>query len=116
MSRSYGMSVTVKAFNQNRTEEIKTAASSEWNFDDFTLVEGELYASGDSSLAACESEAEFARRLAKAIFNANQGPCEIQIDAAYLEDPPTETYSFGSDEFDELMNKLEGRAINGNGS
>ncbi len=61
-----------------------------------------MRASSDGVLTGGESEEEFAERVARAVVKANGGPCEVEITATYLEDIPTETYSFARGDYQRL--------------
>jgi len=102
MSRAYSMSISIEGVANEKVTAVKAAAGKEWPFDDWFEHEGCLTASGDGSLCGGETENRFSRRLAKAVFEANGGPCQVVVDATCLEDLPYETYSFGEDEYGEL--------------
>jgi hypothetical protein len=94
------MVVNVRNCDFSRRKEIKEAAGREWAFDGWWDNEWHdqnvLSASGDDNLYDADGdEGEFARRLAKAIFEANGRPCEVEVLATCLEDLPHETYYFG---------------------
>jgi hypothetical protein len=105
------MSVSIKKFNHKRKEDIQDAANLEWKFEDWYEFKGsgksqvELAANGQSCLCGGESEEEFAHRLAKAVMEANGGPCEVEVSATYLEDLPNETYTFGKEDYKQLVGK-----------
>ncbi len=44
-------------------------------------------------------------RLAMAVFKANGGPCEIEVNATYLEELPYESYRFDRDEYRKMFKK-----------
>ena len=104
MSRYYSMSVTITGADANRFDPIMAAASAEWKFDDWYSQKGVLTASGDAQLVGGETEEQFAERLTKAIWTANEGPCQVGVDATYLDDLPYESHSLGPDDYDRLMN------------
>ena len=66
-------------------------------------LQGKLTASADDQLCGGETERQFAERLAKAIWTANGGPCEVEVRATYLEDPPHEEYSFDESDYERIM-------------
>lgn len=98
MSRWYEMSVTVKGFDKAKRNEIEEAAAEEWEFDDFGSNPNQIFSTGQSNLCGGESEEEFAKRLATAIFGANGKPCEVHVGATCLDDLPSKSYSFGEDD------------------
>jgi hypothetical protein len=98
MSRSYEMTVEIEKYDPERQQEIQDAAHEEWNFSDcWNAYNGQLSASGYSSLGGGETEEEFANRLAAAVWRANGGPCEVRVTATCMEDLPYESYSFSKD-------------------
>ena len=103
MSRTYNMSVTITDATPDRFVEIKSAASAEWDFDDWDEYEGKLMASADGKLCAGETDEEFCERLAKAIWAANGGPCQVEVRATYLDELPYDYYSFDESDYNRLM-------------
>ena len=103
MSRYYGMSVRITGADPGRVDAIKQAAEAQWPFEDWFLDgEGVLTASAEDRLCGGETEEEFARRLAKAIWAAHGSFCQVEINATYLEDLPCETYCFDQDDYHRL--------------
>jgi hypothetical protein len=102
MSRAYSMTVTVKKYNPEKLESIKDAGSAEWPFDDWFVYEGTLTGAAESNLCGGESEDQFAERLAKAIWVANEKFCEVDVCATFLEDLPHETYTMDRGIYDLL--------------
>ena len=103
MSRYYHMFVKVVGVNPDRFAAVKDAASAEWSFEDWDEHNGTLTASADDKLCGGESEEEFAERLAKAIWTANGGPCEVEVSATYLEELPHEEYSFDASDYERII-------------
>jgi hypothetical protein len=101
MSRSYDMTIIVRGVNPERLEAVQEAAESCWDFDDwFQLASKDgQQASGYGSLCGGETEDEFADRLAKEIWAANGGFCEVEVRALCLENLPYGSYSFDEDDF-----------------
>ena len=100
MSRWYRISVEIENFRADRTTALKEAAAQEWPFEEWFEYEGKLSGSAEERLCGGESEAQFALRLAKAIWKANGGFCQVTVHAAYLEEIPYETYSFDEDDYE----------------
>ena len=108
MSRSYNMFIRVYNFNQDNKDQIQEAAEEEWGGlgDDWYCHKDEdgveMSSGADGSLGGGESEDEFSERMAKAIWEANGGFCQVEVGATYLEDLPCDTYNFGEGEYDRL--------------
>jgi hypothetical protein len=110
MSRLYQMDLTVRGYRPEQVEAIIAAANGEWSWgEDGALSEsgGELNGWGDGSLYGGEGEDEFAQRLARAVFIANGGPCEVEVRATYLEELPHEDYTFDGDDYARLTADVE---------
>ena len=109
MSRNYSMTVIVEGFNPAKIDAIKQAACREWPFDDWQYEEvGQadecpLYGYGDDSLCGGESEEEFADRLAKVIWEANGGFCEIELRTTYLDELPYVDYCRTEGDYERIM-------------
>ena len=103
MSRNYSMMVIVTEPNFDRTAAIQQAAAGQWDFDDWHQDGGQLFGYGDGRLCGGETEEEFADRLAKAIWDANGGFCEIEVRTTYLDDLPQVDYCRSEDDYDRLM-------------
>ena len=103
MSRYYSMHVTITGAAPERIEVVKEAARTEWEFDDWHECGGVLTTCREDRLCGGETEEEFARRLAKAIWAANAGFCQVEVAATYLEDLPYEEYNFDEDDYRQLL-------------
>jgi hypothetical protein len=105
MSRWYGMSVRIAGFPSAAIDEIKHAAESEWPFEDWTGdgQADELTSYAEGNLCGGEDEAEFTERLALAIWEAAGAYCEVTVDATYLEELPSDTYSLDEDDYARLI-------------
>jgi len=103
MSRYYSMAARVSGYDPERIEAIKDAASTQWDFDDWTEYKGLLSACTDGSLYGGETEEEFAQRLVKAIWTANGAYCRIEVHATYLEELPCEAHCFDEDDYRRLF-------------
>lgn len=93
MSRFYMMTLEVKKYEKSKEHGIIDAANNEWPFKLEPFGEG-LLGTGEKNLCGGETEDEFARRVAKAVFKANGKPCEVDIRATFLEELPYEAYHF----------------------
>ena len=103
MSRSYNMLIRVRDVTPERVDRVKQAANDEWDFDDWHEHENSISSCVDGCLCGGETEDEFSQRLAKAIWTANGGYCEVEVVATYLEDLPHESYSFDEDDYRRLI-------------
>ena len=108
MSRYYSMVVKITNYDQEREDDINGALCEEWPFHTTILGNTDdgrrIFRNGDSNLRRGESEEEFAARVARAVHNANRGPCTLEVNATCLEYLPCETYSFSNPEdFEELI-------------
>ena len=103
MSRYYNMSVAITDARPDRFDKIQAAASDEWAFDDWQERNGVLTASADDHLCSGETESEFVERLAKVVWAVNGGPCDVGVNATYLEDLPAESYSLDESDYDRLI-------------
>lgn len=103
MSRMYAMAVEIRGFRPEALEAVKAAAEEAWDFGEwYETDEGMVHSDGDGTLAGGESEAEFAERLGKAIWRANEAYCEVTVHATYMEDLPYETYSLTEEDYGRL--------------
>jgi hypothetical protein len=107
MSRYYNMAVRIRGFDQQRTDRIKGAACDEWEFDNWNFHDGNLTASADGKLCGGETEEAFAERLAKAVWAANGGYCEVEVNATYLEELPCETHCLDEDDYARLLSATD---------
>ena len=103
MSRYYNMFVMIVGARPDRFDQIKAAASDEWDFGEWEEHNGTMTASADDNLCAGETEQEFAERLAKAVWTANGSPCEVDVKATYLENLPHEEYSLDESDHERIM-------------
>ena len=104
MIRSYRMTVGIQGFDPRKSNIIKRAAEKEWVFF-FNWHECQrrhLFSTSEGYLPGGETEDAFARRLAKAIWAANGGYCEVEVVAVCLENLPSEKYSFREDDYTQL--------------
>jgi hypothetical protein len=109
VSRAYEMTVEIKGYKARNLPKIVRACGEEWDFeeDDFTRERTDplkrrydsVTATAQGNLYGGEQEAEFAKRLTKAIWKANGGFCLVEVQAVYLEDLPYGTYTYDEDDF-----------------
>ena len=59
-------------------------------------------------LCGGETDQQFAERLTRAIWIANGGSCEIEVNATYLEDLPHEDFSFDESDYEQIMGQPVG--------
>ena len=103
MSRYFSMFVTISGINSDRTEAVQQAAEGEWPFDgNWYESDSVLTSGGDGQLCGGESDDEFAQRLAQAIWVANGGFCQVDVQSTYLDDLPCETFGFDQSDYDRL--------------
>jgi hypothetical protein len=109
MSRLYSMQIMVHNFNTEKEEKIEEAVREIWNVDDSWKDPDDsgITFYGESNLCGGESEEEFSERMAKKVWKANEGYCEVNINATYLEELPYESYGFDEEEYEKLMKKEE---------
>lgn len=113
MSRYYEMSVEIFEYDVEKIDAIKEAAAHEWSFDDWTFYGGPddrvsgVMGCGRSSLCGGETEEEFADRLAVAIWRANGGCCEVDVDATFLENQPFESHVRDQADYERLLPLIE---------
>jgi hypothetical protein len=102
MSRYFSMFVRISGANPDRTEAVQNAAAGEWSFDAWHESSGILTSGGDGQLGGGESDDEFSQRLAKAIWAANGGFCEVELHSTYLDDLPYESFNFDQNDYARL--------------
>jgi len=112
MSRYYEMALRVRGANPDRVDAIQDAAAGEWSFDDWHPLgdphdPASFFSRGQDNLCGCAGESEFAEGLARAIWKANGGYCEVEVGATYLEALPYETYGFDKEAFEKLVGEGE---------
>ena len=106
MSQTYGMDFTVADYKPERESAIIEAIRGEWYFDPTEHLEayhGEISGYAEGSLS--DTEEDFAKGVARAVWKANAGYCEVRVNATYLDNLPSETYSFDEDEYAEMTGK-----------
>ncbi len=107
MSRSYEMCVEITGIDAARRGQVIAACCGEWSFskEDFNNgppSEGDgrsLTAFADGALCGGETEERFVDRLARAVWKANAGHCQVTVRATYMEALPYETHVRGEADF-----------------
>ena len=102
MSRWYRISVQIENHQTDKVTAIKKSAEEEWPFEDWFELEGIFHAVAEAQLCGGETEEKFTERLSKAIWQANDGFCEVTVSAAYLEELPYETYVLSEEDYENL--------------
>lgn len=96
MSRYYNMRVKIQKFDKSRHRKINEACAEEWPFDGLDSYEIDdgtvLMGDAEGNLGGGETEEDFADRIAGAVWKANQGYCQVNVIATYLEDLPYEIH------------------------
>jgi hypothetical protein len=115
MSRYYDMGVEIQGYDINKEGQIKKAAEKEWPFTGWWCSDnGVMRASAQDSLCGGEMEEQFTERLSLAIWLANDGYCEVVVNATYLEELPYETHTLDQDDYDRLIQSDTGETRNEN--
>ncbi len=108
MSRYYNMVIKIDKYNADKSRVIISAVAEEWiidlrNVDDPNermLIGGEWY------LCNGESEEEFADRVSSVIWKANDGFCNITVEAICLDDLPFETHIRNGEDYATWKNEI----------
>ena len=109
MSRNYEVSVTVKDYNPDNNDAICDAMDEEGcdNHDVYESGPPEArvlsYGGFSMQLGGGETEDEFTRRLSRAVWKANNGPCIVETSMIDIDNAPCENNECGEDEFNEDM-------------
>lgn len=104
MSRYYGMEVVVRGFEEAKRPAINNALEDLWDFtEDWVDGDDGWRWYGESNLGGGMGEIEFAEMVRDAVWKAHKTPCEIEVRCSYLEDPPTEYYTFDEDDYQEWL-------------
>jgi len=109
MSRSYEMVIDITGFKKSQEKTIAqtavmAAALSDHEWDAY--VENCIRVTGQTSLCGGESEEEYAAKVAKAVWKANDGRfCQVCVKATYLEELPFDEYTFDRQDFKKMMVK-----------
>jgi hypothetical protein len=103
MSRLYGMDLNISGCNITHKEAIMGAVKEEWTFDKQWSRDDSISMYGEDYLCGGMSDEEFAGDLCKTIWKANRGFCHVNVNATYLEDLPSEDFTFEEEEYKEMM-------------
>lgn len=99
MARFYDMVIEISGIKKERKKRIQKAVEEKWTIDSCDFRRRNAFFSGQGNLSGGESEDEFAERMARTVWKANGGYCEVNIKATYLEEIPFQTYSFGKKDY-----------------
>jgi hypothetical protein len=107
MSRYYQMAVEVQGYDPDAVDEIIAILRENWNYESVTdYIDEELGTvlnmSGDDYLYADMDEESYAEHTAKDVWEANGGYCFVTVIATYLEDLPSEKYTFDNRDYEQL--------------
>ena len=101
MSRNYGLNISIRDYDPEKSEEIKDIAA-EYEFGDLFESESKTEICGFTvvNLAGGTSEEEWIREIAEKLWTV-VGKCTVVFDVQYLEQVPTEEFTFGEEEYEE---------------
>jgi hypothetical protein len=117
VSHLYEMQLEVAGFKLERAEAIRAAAVDQWvawadtlgwngDSDSDTYME----ATAEGRLYAGEPDYEFARRVQGAVWEANEGYCQISLVATDLENTPFERFEPDESDYDRWRDSLPAKA------
>lgn len=101
MSRRYEITVRVSGHNPvTDIPNLKDAVEEEWGLED-EWKEGKehVFFGGAGNLGGGEGEVELSRRIAQAIWDTITGFCRVEVQCSYIEEPPTEYYTFDKNDY-----------------
>ena len=105
MSRLYEMTVEISGSDRRKQKLIIDACCENWSFEEevfhYAPITSALIASAQNYLCGGETEREFADRLTKAIWKANDAYCRVEVSATYLEDQPCEHYVYDESKYND---------------
>jgi hypothetical protein len=81
------MILRVYGIAEGKSDPILEAIDALWEWDVPYTEDGALHAEGVDYLCGSVSEEEFARHLARAIWEANEGFCDVSVLPVYLDEP-----------------------------
>jgi len=103
------MTLKVCGYDPVRKADVVKAAEDIWNFDNWwdqkEAASGKdvLCGCGQGNLVGGEEEADFAERLAEAVWKVNGSFCEVTVDATALESIPYDTFVFDEEEYKKMQ-------------
>lgn len=105
MSRYYGMKVTVRGYQASRKDRIAEKLQELWDFEaPDVLPDGTLELAGEDHLRAGTLDCEFAAELARTVWEANGGYCEVEVESTYLEvTPPGDIHTWNEGDYREWL-------------
>lgn len=107
MSRAYQMTIHIQGWNHPLRHDIMQAAEEAGNFDFTKYTPTEAWGHVTTSLHSGETEKQFCQRVAKVVWVANRGFCQVNITCCCLEDPPL--YCMGPDQYHEVEDEVKER-------
>jgi len=110
VSRYYNMRVEVNQPNPKKLNAIKKGLDDFWEFpagewNDYGET-NEWSVSMDGYLLAGDTEEKFCAELADRVWQENGAWCEVIVHATYLENVPSDTYTFDKDDYKERQEKV----------
>lgn len=107
MNAYYRMKLEVthqdREFTDNEINEITDIFRENWDLNDLWTDDKTITIEGDDNLSG--SEEDFLNHLSEEIWKELGYFVEIQLHAAYLENPPTECYQRDADDYVRIMKK-----------
>ena len=96
MSRSYDMQIVVKRFNMQLVNKIIEACNGQWPFKNIGIYQADedsaLIGDAEGNLHYGETEEDFADRIARTVWKANNEYCPVTVRAVYLDELPYEIH------------------------
>jgi len=108
MSQTYEFHITVEGFDPAKKNEIQAEVESSWDFADwyeFQSKNGPAMRSSGTDQLAGQSDTEFAGELTAAIWKINGKFCKVTVNSTFLDNLPTDTYSFEEEEYKDFLDE-----------
>jgi hypothetical protein len=100
------MTVVISKYDPKRKDKVIEAARELWTFDDFLDTDKTvLESTGQENLCGGETEEEFADRLTKAVWEANEKYCIVEVRSTFMEELPYTTHIRGKAEYERQMKR-----------
>lgn len=96
MSEKHKIDIVISALNGKRVDNILEALVEIWPFD-YAVSNDSIECWGYGALLPDETEADMANCIAFAIFDANDGPCDVAVTLTRLVFQPGMSYRFNGD-------------------